>query len=970
LLLVTLSLSNSVWTQEDAQEEENTSKLEEVLVTGSRIKRADIEGPANVIVIDQAQLSERGYTTVFEALEDIPPNNGAKPATAENSNSPNGADVQTINLRGFGVGTTLTLVNGRRLANYAAAYLGSATVFNYGSIPVAAVERIEILTTGASAVYGSDAVAGVVNIILRKDINETVVNLLYGTPTEAKSRRDDVRLQLLSGKTFDRGNYALALEYNKRDPILGRNYDQYDSQQDDYPYGQGVYSTDLGIIDVFRSAFGIYPRARDPVEATGQSSETACSGTSSDTYAFWPGNGYFCTNTLNGAPSINFRNGKESISAYFNGSLKVGDRGTELFFDLLYYRARSKNYRNAGFIGENILDLNKPDTVGFGFHDWYFFRRSFTAAEMGVDPSTKYDDEAYTAAFGARGTVAGAHGWEFSVNYSKYTQDSEMGWFKWREVIDNMLGTWLGKSFFGTDWWSGGTLGEDIPFGLGIQENLWGPAGQAVRNATGISRYGNSSDDLLASLTVSGDLFEMPSGPLAYATVLEYEDLSIDYEPDDLLKQLPPTTDANGRPVKGLVGSGWYGFTGYNGGGDRQRYSFGVELRIPVLNALTLSAAARYDHYDSGSTRIGGKVTPSASLEFRPLDKLLIRGGYTESFRAPDMAQVFVHQGSFYNVIDYVNCLDLYVFKNGTEQGFNPNTCTPSTHFVQRVGSQDLGLPPLDAETGHSDWIGFSWDILDNLNLTVDYTEIILKQRVATQLPSRLLEDEYACLIGDQPSTIACEHIPDQIIRAVDTITGAHFITDFYVTSANQYKEEGSYFDLKLTYTITTRVGDFNFHLDYDNMHKHTLQLQQGEQAINLRDDPVNGGWDPRSSAVTSLAWRYRGFQTTLTATYRGGTTVFHCSTSPGGCVGRLRGEDYLATGNYRRGSYVTYNWTASYNWTKNLMSRVRVQNLFDEHPPRDDTIGPFEQPWYNIYAYPGAGMGRNAALELQYSFL
>jgi len=967
-VLLTLLVSRFIWAKEEAPDENDTLKLKKITVTGSRIKRTDLEGPTNVIVIDQAQLSERGYTTVYEALEDLTVNNGYKPATPEVSGRPS-PDVQTINLRGFDVGTTLTLVNGRRLANYPAAYLGQTTVFNYGSIPVAAVERIEVLTTGASAIYGSDAVAGVVNIILRKDINETTVNLLYGTPTESKRTRDDVRMQLLNGKTFDRRSYTLTLEYNKRDPILGRDYNQYDNQQDDYPYGQGTYVASLGILDNFKSAFGIYPRLRDPVETTGQSSDAACSGTSSDTYAFWPGNGNFCTNTLDGAPSINFRDGKESISAYFNGTLEVGNSGTELFTDLLYYRASSKNFTNSAFIFADILDRNKPDTVGFGSNDWYHFQRSFTAAELGVDPSWKYHDRAYTAVVGARGTLAGVHDWEFLVDYSKYTQHAEKGSFKWREVIDNMLGTWLGKSFFGSDWWSGGTLGEDIRFGLGIPENQYGAAGQAVRDAVGMVTYDNDSDDLLASLTVSGDLFDMPAGPLSYAAVLEYEDTSIDYEPDDLLKQRPPTTDVNGNPIEGLTGSGWFGMTGYHGDGGRQRYSIGVELRVPVLGMLTVTGAARYDHYDSGSTSFGGNVTPSASFEFRPLKNLLIRGGYTESFRAPDMAQVFVRTGGYVGAIDYVNCLDLYVFHNGTNEGFDPKTCRPVTIFAQKVGSQDLSLAPLDAETGNSDWLGFSWNILDNLNLTVDYTEITLEQRVALQSIVSLLQDEYVCLVGDQPSTIACDQVPKQIIRAVDPITGAHFITDFYVTSVNRYKEEGSYFDVKLTYNLNTRVGDFTFHLDYDNVHKHTLQLQKGDAPINLRDDPMYNEWDFRSSALASLAWRYRDFQTTLTAIYRGGTRVARCGPAPGGCVGNVTGEDYLATGNYRVGSYTTYNWTARYNWTDSFMTRVRVQNLFDQAPPLDDTLLPLNPPWYNPFAYPGAGIGRYAALELQYTF-
>jgi outer membrane receptor for ferrienterochelin and colicin len=235
LALLLACFGGSAWAQdEQGSDEDDSATLNRITVTGSRIKRTEMEGPAPVIVIDRLEMSERGYTTVFEALSDLTINNGFKFEGAESALFT--PDVQTINLRGFGVGTTLTLINGRRLTNYPAAYQSNATVFSYGSIPVAAIERIEILSTSASAIYGSDAVAGVVNIILRSNIDETTVNVLWGTPTETKSTRNDIRLQVVNGKTFDRGSYTLTAEYSKRDGIQGRHYDEYDNQQDDFPY--------------------------------------------------------------------------------------------------------------------------------------------------------------------------------------------------------------------------------------------------------------------------------------------------------------------------------------------------------------------------------------------------------------------------------------------------------------------------------------------------------------------------------------------------------------------------------------------------------------------------------------------------------------------------------------------------------------------------------------------------------------
>jgi len=969
-IALALIFSGLVSAQEDSNEADDTADIEKIAVTGSRIKRVGIDGPAPVLVIDQVELSERGYTTVYEALQDLTINNGYKFEGAESALFT--PDVQTINLRGFGVGTTLTLINGRRLANYPAAYQSNATVFSFGSIPVAAVERIEILATGASAIYGSDAVAGVVNIILRQDINGTTLDALWGTPTESEGTQGDMRLQLTNGKTFDRASYTFTAEYINREAILGRDYDQYDNQKEDYPYGDGVYDRSVLVLDQFKSAFGIPPRYVDPAETMGTSGEAACAGAGGGLiYADRPGAGYFCSDPNSGAPAVNFQNQKESFSAYFNGQLEIGDKGTELFTDLLYYNSNSKSNNQWIFLSEDMLNLTEDDTVGFGFYNWYLVQALWNEQQTGMDLATKFDDQAWTAVLGARGTWGDATDWEVSANYSTATYKSAQPWLKWRETIDTMLGAWLGTSFFGDDWWSGGTIpGEDLCYGLGDTQNLYSPPPGCFRDAIGTTTYENKSEDLYLQFTMNGDVMEMSSGPLAYALVIEYEDETLKYRPDDLLQQAPPGTDAYGDPIEtGLTGSGWWRLTGYNGEGDRQRWSVGGEFSVPVLANLTVNLAGRYDHYDSGSTSFGGDFTPSANIEYRPVSSLLLRAGYTSSFDAPDLAQVFVETGFFTAGYDYINCQEVYEFANGTLDGFDPNDCESGTLFAQRVGAQTFGGEPLDAETGNSYWVGFAWDIMDDLSLTVDYTNMQLDQRVIQQSVQGLLDDEYACYIGEEPTNTSCEDLALQIVRVESPATGVSFIEDFYVTSINQYEEKGQFLDVGLTYNLSTEKGLFQFQGDYNNVISHSLKLTPDSEKQNLKSDPIVGGWDFRASFVGSVTWSYEDFSTTFTGIYRGKTTVFNCTSGTNGCVGNETGEDYYATENWWVDSYLTFNWTASYNWTDQWLGRVRVVNVFDEKPPKDDTMDFFDQPWYNIYVYPGAGIGRYAAVELEYTF-
>ncbi|MEJ8568190.1 TonB-dependent receptor domain-containing protein [Elongatibacter sediminis] len=973
LLAFVLMFSGATLAQEESDDEDDSADLDRIAVTGSRIKRTDIEGPAQVITIDREQISDRGYTTVFEALSDLTINNGFKFEGPESALFT--PDVQTLNLRGFGVGNTLVLINGRRLTNYPAAYQSNATVFNFGAIPIASVERIEVLAQGASAIYGSDAVAGVINIILRSDIDETTVNVLWGTPTETDQTRGDLRVQIMNGQLFDRGSYTFTLEYQKREDILGKYYDQYDDQQEDFPFGEGVYDRSALILDQFKSAFGVFPRYRDPAELGDPNAICSQSG-GGLVYAFRPGAGNFCGDPDSGAPAVNFQNEKEAWSAYFNGKVEIGNSGLELFTDLMYYTSNAQSNNQWLFISEDILDTTQPDTVDFGFFDWYLVQRLWNEEELGMDLAQKFDEDAYTAVVGMRGVFADYHDWELSVNYSDYELKTAQPWLKWRETIDTMLGTHLGVSFFGDDWWSGGTLpGESLAFGLGDPNNVYADPGDALRNVVGTQRYDNNSDDLYVQFTMSGDLFEMKSGPVSYALVAEFEDSSIEYVPDELLQQRAPTTDANGDPIAGsLTGSGWWRLTGFNGAGDRERWSLGGEVRIPVLDTLTLNLAGRYDDYDSTSTSFGGDFTPSASLEFRPLSNLLLRAGYTESFRAPDMALVFLRSGFFTTVFDDVSCYEQYVFTNGSDAGFDNADCETSTVFGQRVGAQEFGEEPLDAETGDSWWLGFSWDILDNvanqsLNLTVDYTNMSLEQRVLQQSTQGLLNDEYSCFIGDEPSTTPCDVVAKQVQRKVDPTTGISFIDTLLVTSINQFEEEAEFIDVHLTYSVNTEAGIFQFDGLYNNMLSHTRRLTPTSTEADLKNDPIAGGWDFRSSFTGSLSWAYRDFATTLTAIYRGGSTVFNCSTATNGCTGNVSGEDYYATENWWVDSYTTFNLTASYNWTDELLTRIRIQNLFDEKPPTDDTHDFFDQPWYNVFVYSGAGIGRYAALELEYTF-
>ncbi len=200
----------------DSTDSKDNAKLDKFLVTGSHIKRIDTEGPAPVLQIDREAIEQSGASSLNQLLSELTLNNGLM--LNENralSNTPGSA---AINLRGLGQDATLVLINGRRMSNYPYPLNSTDTFVDLNSIPLAAVERVEVLKDGASAIYGSDALAGVVNIILRQDYDSAEVSASYGVSSEGDA--DETRINFVKGISSDKSNITFVFDYFKRESFL------------------------------------------------------------------------------------------------------------------------------------------------------------------------------------------------------------------------------------------------------------------------------------------------------------------------------------------------------------------------------------------------------------------------------------------------------------------------------------------------------------------------------------------------------------------------------------------------------------------------------------------------------------------------------------------------------------------------------------------------------------------------------
>ncbi|MED5381543.1 MAG: TonB-dependent receptor plug domain-containing protein, partial [Verrucomicrobiota bacterium] len=222
-----------------AQDDEG--ELTPVVITGSNIPTVELEGPSPIVRIDREEINRSGAETVGELLRRLPQNNqGSYDEKFQNSFAPG---TSGVSLRGLGMSYTLILVDGRRLGNYSMAQNMTTAFSDLNGIPMAVVERVEVLLDGASAIYGSDAIAGVVNIITRDNFEGLEINASYSNTTDADMGTQ--RYSITGGTTSENGNAWVTVDYMQRNSV----------QMDDRDFSASANQTGAGGYD-FRSSSG------------------------------------------------------------------------------------------------------------------------------------------------------------------------------------------------------------------------------------------------------------------------------------------------------------------------------------------------------------------------------------------------------------------------------------------------------------------------------------------------------------------------------------------------------------------------------------------------------------------------------------------------------------------------------------------------------------------------------------------
>ncbi len=531
---------------------------EDIVVIGSRIARSgDFEGPSPVLTVDRQAIENSGFQNLQQLMEQLPVNGNGAFSTRGNNQDSTANGAASISLRGLGADATLVLVNGRRVAISSFAESVTTNFVDINTIPVAAIERVEVLKDGASALYGTDAVAGVINIVLRQDYEGVEIAAGYGDVTSGSAA--ETSASALWGTGDEDSNVTMIIDYFKNQTL---------SNTERGPLGSADQSARGGLDQ--RSSRGFPGRF---FVGAGQ------------TITIDPG----CPPDRNADPTCVYDYGpwnllvpeSERVGLLLTGHQALGGAGIEVFTEIAVQHNTSLAQGAPTPLDEGAgLTLNNHPDDPFGGQAVGISR--FRTVDAGAR-RWHIETDNLRGVLGLRGEFKD---WDWEVAGQKARSESTQtggrgdGWIR-TDSLQQQL-----------------DLGAYNPFG-----GTFNPQDVIDAISTNLVRQGESNLTM-ADASVSGSLFEMGAGEVMMAAGVEYREEDVSDVPDDQFQ-------------RGLI----YGTESVSAAANRDLWSAYVEFSVPVLETLELQIAGRYDDYsDFGNTfnpKVAARWAPIDSLAFR-----------------------------------------------------------------------------------------------------------------------------------------------------------------------------------------------------------------------------------------------------------------------------------------------------------------------------------------------------------------
>ncbi len=891
---------------QEASADSATQTLDSIVVTGSRLRRVDTETANPVVTISRAQIEATGKATLGDLVQELPSIAGN--ATNPNTNNGGGTGASVISLRGLGEKRTLVLVNGTRLASN-----------DVNAIPATMIERVEVLSDGASAVYGSDAIGGVVNFILRKGFDGVEASTDFGTSSRSDGNRRN--FSLTAGKTGERGSIVAGLSYHDIDPVSAgaRAYSKDAlSLIDGVGVKQGSSATPTGSISFNDGSAA----AKALAASNGCSRVTFNGGSSSPTNS----SQYHCyvasTDSYNYQPYNLLQTPQERTNAFVLGSYRFSDH-LEGYVNTYFSKTTSSSiiapipiFAN----GDNFLvssaSYYNPFGVNFGTDrsTGTSYNNFNTRATVLGNRRYEYNTYNFQINPGLRGSFGDSSWqWDASLNYGKIKQKSiNYGFLDYAG-----FNAAVGPSFLAAD----GTV-------------KCGSAGAVIAGCTPIDVFNLNAASNKAALealvvnpivtnvytvkqfeaNANGELFALPAGTASLAVGVSYRKESTSTAADPLW-----TGDENG-----MCGVIEYCASVLGGSFSvKEAYAealFPLLAGLPGVHSLNLTVGSRFSDYDT----VGSKTNSKVSLEYRPIENLLLRGTASQVFRAPNISELYAGvAGDAPSVTDPCNGY------TGGHAAACANVPTDGSYQQSdnQVGAKASGAAvagyQLKPETGMSYDFGVVYDPgwVEGLSMSADLWKINLKDTI-TQVSAQTVLNQ--CYANDASAFCALIHRNDN-----GTI---NYIAE---PTVNLGKLWASGADFSLTYRLPdTAWGNFSAGLNGTYVIRYDINPDTTDASTvtihNAGKYTYAYGNFPRWRALGTLNWNLGDWSASWRVRYIGRTEIGSADTRQS-----LSADADQPAVVRDIGAYVYHSVQVGYQvkpW--NTRFEVGVDNLADRQPP------------------------------------
>ena len=929
ILLGSLSFSSSVTGQTDSKAEATEQRI---VVTGSKLKRLGAIAPNPMTVITGSDIQNAGITNVGELLNKLPSSNvGISPETSNNTIFANG--LNKTSLRGLGSSRTLVLVNGRRFVGGSA---GSSAV-DLNSIPTATIDRIEVVTGGASAVYGSDAIAGVVNIITRKLTDGVELDASYTKPSQNGGEK--AQLSFTYGTAFAEDKGTMIFNVTANDAKQIRDSDRDFTALPMY----GVYNADdtgdsdgipqrLAWEGVRRLNWLNYPGV-----FFGGAAGKYTFDDSGNLKVFDEGSGpvtthsregNYCTGSCDGWNPVDtsiIATPVERKVFSFSSNYNISD-DINLIAELTYANTEANGestpvfHRNVPILSGNpfIKDDLRTVMTDAGMSQIGLYRMT---SEFG---NRKYNQDRTTKryVFGVEGALS--YDWNFSAYYQKGELKDETLWTgqtitaRWEQALDAVLD-------------NGNIVCRDQSNGC-VPLNILGrnQASQAALDwvSTAAGRTSKTTQEVL-SVVVDGDLFTMPAGVMSVAFGAEYREETSSTDPDQAL--IDGSIFGNeSLPMKGEF--------------DVTEFSF--ETSIPLVsdtflvNSLSLELAYRYMDYSSAGSHDAWK----AGINWDVNEDFKFRATSSRSVRAPNVGELFAPQGQTYESFsDVCRASDIDQGNSPANRQANCRTAnipvgwSPSADWDKgNHPGYNQGNINLKPEQSDDYTVGFVYtpSYVEDLTITVDYWGFEIEDAINS------LDIDTSvryCYDSENLNNLFCE----QFRRS------ANFDIDWFVQqSLNLASYETSGTDFEANYIIDMMdAGALRLNFITTYLQEFEYNPTGFEEDIDV---DVGEYTNPRWKARATFGWSYDELYVQMLGRYHHSSVTANHRTA--------EDYDYVDIS-----SNTVWDLSGSYNITEDFQVRLGVLNIFDKAPPRNPVV------------YDGAGyydtVGRAPFIGVNYKF-